>query len=54
MTTNTFNPGIGKMSKYQGHCSCCHSWQLTFFWQRRFKLQVQFFTRYLCIILLTY
>jgi D-lactate dehydrogenase len=23
--TNTFNPGIGKMSKYQGHCSCCHS-----------------------------
>ncbi|MEO2116478.1 MAG: D-lactate dehydrogenase [bacterium] len=22
--TNTFNPGIGKMSKYQGHCSCCH------------------------------
>jgi D-lactate dehydrogenase (quinone) len=21
--TNTFNPGIGKMSKYQGHCSCC-------------------------------
>ena len=23
--TNTFNPGIGKMSKYQSHCSCCHS-----------------------------
>ena len=23
--TNTFNPGVGKMSKYQGHCSCCHS-----------------------------
>jgi D-lactate dehydrogenase len=23
--TNTFNPGIGKMSKYQGHCNCCHS-----------------------------
>jgi len=22
--TNTFNPGIGKMSKYQSHCSCCH------------------------------
>jgi D-lactate dehydrogenase len=22
--TNTFNPGIGKMSKYQNHCSCCH------------------------------
>jgi D-lactate dehydrogenase len=22
--TNTFNPGVGKMSKYQGHCSCCH------------------------------
>lgn len=22
--TNAFNPGIGKMSKYQGHCSCCH------------------------------
>ncbi|MBT7555353.1 hypothetical protein HN615_00305, partial [Candidatus Woesearchaeota archaeon] len=21
--TNTFNPGIGKMSKYQGHCNCC-------------------------------
>ncbi|PID46416.1 MAG: D-lactate dehydrogenase [Proteobacteria bacterium] len=21
--TNTFNPGIGKMSKYEGHCSCC-------------------------------
>ncbi len=22
--TNTFNPGIGKMSKYQGHCRCCY------------------------------
>jgi len=22
--TNTFNPGVGKMSKYQNHCSCCH------------------------------
>jgi len=22
--TNTFNPGIGKMNKYQGHCSCCN------------------------------
>jgi len=22
--TNTFNPGIGKMSKYQNHCNCCH------------------------------
>ena len=22
--TNTFNSGIGKMSKYQGYCSCCH------------------------------
>ncbi|EAS40719.1 D-lactate dehydrogenase [Photobacterium profundum] len=22
--TNTFNPGIGKMSKYKRNCSCCH------------------------------
>jgi len=22
--TNTFNPGIGKMSKYKNNCSCCH------------------------------
>jgi len=22
--TNTFNPGIGQMSKYQNHCNCCH------------------------------
>ncbi len=22
--TNTFNPGIGKMSKYQNNCNCCH------------------------------
>jgi len=22
--TNTFNPGIGKMSKYQSHCNCCN------------------------------
>jgi len=22
--TNTFNPGIGKMNKYQNHCNCCH------------------------------
>jgi len=22
--TNTFNPGVGKMSKYQNNCSCCH------------------------------
>ncbi len=21
--TNTFNPGVGKMSKYRGHCGCC-------------------------------
>lgn len=21
--TNTFNPGVGKMSKHKGHCSCC-------------------------------
>ena len=23
--TNTFNPGVGKMNKYQNHCGCCHS-----------------------------
>jgi D-lactate dehydrogenase len=21
--TNTFNPGVGKMSKYHNHCNCC-------------------------------
>ena len=22
--TNTFNPGVGKMSKYKNNCNCCH------------------------------
>jgi|APSaa5957512535_1039671.scaffolds.fasta_scaffold16387_4 D-lactate dehydrogenase (quinone) len=22
--TNTFNPGVGQMSKYKNHCNCCH------------------------------
>jgi D-lactate dehydrogenase len=21
--TNTFNPGVGKMSKHHNHCNCC-------------------------------